>query len=136
MIKNSFILVFTISSMLAIVTIAHAGNEPVRHIVAVKYKDEATEEQIQQVTKAFRGLQDKIPGIVSFEDGVNNSREERNNGFTHVYLVTFEDANARDEYLPHPEHKKLVKLVEELGILDDVFSVSWKMNGSGVRPYK
>ena len=35
----------------------------------------ATAAQIQQVTDAFRALQTSIPGILSFEQGVNNSPE-------------------------------------------------------------
>lgn len=48
-----------------------------------------------------QALRGKIPGIVSFEHGVNNSPEKKNLGFTHVYLMTFENAQARDAYLPH-----------------------------------
>ena len=34
--------------------------------------------------------------------------------FTHVYLLIFEDTGARDAYLPHPEHKKFVSLLDLL----------------------
>src|SRR5690606_24047500 len=71
----------------------------VRHIVVFKYKPEATPEQIERITTAFAALRDQIPGIVSFEHGVNNSPEGLNKGFTHVYVVTFTDAAARDAYL-------------------------------------
>jgi NAD(P)-dependent dehydrogenase (short-subunit alcohol dehydrogenase family) len=43
--------------------------------------------------------------------GVNNSPENLHKGFTHVYLITFENADARDAYLPHPEHKKFGELL-------------------------
>ena len=99
--------------------------EPVRHIVAFDYSEDATSEEIQRVTDAFRALQDKIPGIVSFEHGVNNSPEGKNKGFTHVYQLTFEDEAARDAYLPHPAHKQFGALLGELGILDDVFVVDY-----------
>lgn len=127
MIKNTFLLVATIFSLLAIANVAHAEEEPVRHIVVFKYEDGATEDQITRVTEAFRGLQDKISGIVSFEHGVNNSPEDLNKGFTHVYVVTFDDEEARDEYLPHPAHKKFVELMEELDILEDVFVIDYSI---------
>jgi Stress responsive A/B Barrel Domain len=98
---------------------------PVRHVVVFKYKPGATEDQIQQVTNAFRDLKNKIPGIVSFERGVNNSPEGKNLGFTHVYLLTFEDAKARDVYLPHAEHKKFGELLGKLGVLENVFVVDF-----------
>lgn len=99
--------------------------EPVRHVVVFRYKPGTTEEQIRQVTDAFRDLKKKIPGIVAFEWGVNNSPEGKNLGFTHVYFLTFEDAKARDTYLPHAEHKKFGELLGRLGILADVFVVDF-----------
>jgi hypothetical protein len=113
--------------MFAVVATTHASEEPVRHIVVFNYKDGATENQIRQVTEAFRSLEHEVPGIVSFEDGVNNSPEGLNKGFTHVYVVTFENAEARDKYLPHPEHKKFVELMEELDILEDVFVIDYSV---------
>lgn len=97
----------------------------VRHVVVFKYKPEATPDQIRQITEAFRSLQKTIPGITAFEHGVNNSPEKKNLGFTHVYMLTFADAAARDAYLPHPEHQKFGQLLGKLGILDDAFVVDY-----------
>jgi hypothetical protein len=102
--------------------------EQVRHVVVFKYKPDATEKQISEVTTAFRGLKKSIPGIVSFEHGINNSPEKKNLGFTHVYMLTFEDAKARDNYLPHPEHKKFGQLLGKLGVMEDVFVVDYLPN--------
>ena len=99
--------------------------EPVRHIVVFKYKAGASEEQVREVTKAFVALQTKIPGIVSLEHGVNNSPEKHNQGFTHVYQVTFTNAAARDAYLPHPAHKAFGELLARLGVLESVFVVDY-----------
>jgi hypothetical protein len=98
-----------------------------KHIVAFKYKAGATSDQINEVTKAFKALPGKIPGITSFEHGVNNSPENLNLGFTHVYLITFENAEARDAYLPHPEHKKFGELLGKLDILDKAFVVDFQV---------
>jgi hypothetical protein len=99
--------------------------ETVRHVVIFKYKPGATEAQIREVTAAFRALKSKIPGILTFEHGVNNSPEGKNLGFTHVYLLTFENTQARDTYLPHPEHRKFGELLGQLGILEDAFVVDY-----------
>ena len=96
-----------------------------RHIVVFKYKPGATEEQIKQVMDAFVALKTKIPGIVSIEHGVNNSPEKLNQGFTHVYQVTFTNAAARDAYLPHPAHKAFGELLGKLGVLESVFVVDY-----------
>jgi hypothetical protein len=97
----------------------------VRHVVVFKYRPEATEAEIAEVTEAFRALQDKIPGIVAFEQGVNNSPEGKNLGFTHAYTLTFESAAARDVYLPHPEHAAFGELLGRLGVLEDAFVVDY-----------
>ena len=93
-----------------------ARNRQVRHLVIFKYKAGATPAQIAQVTAALRQRsRPRFPGITAFEDGVNNSPEGKNLGFTHAYLLTFEGAAARDAYLPHPEHKKFGELLGTLG---------------------
>ena len=99
----------------------------VKHVVVFKYKAKATPEQIAEVTKAFRELKDNIPGILSFEYGVNNSPEKLNKGFTHVYLLTFENASARDGYLPHAEHKKFGALLGKLDVLEEPFVVDFQV---------
>nr|PZN55858.1 MAG: hypothetical protein DIU61_05020 [Bacteroidota bacterium] len=101
--------------------------EPVRHIVVLKFKDGASKEKVQQITDAFASLERKIPGITSFEHGVNNSQENLNKGFTHVFMVTFENIKARDAYLPHPEHQKFVELLTGSGILEDLFVVDFSL---------
>ena len=97
----------------------------VRHVVVFKFKPEATPAQIQQVTDAFRTLATTIPGVTAFEDGVNNSPENKNQGFTHVYTVTFESEAARNAYLPHAEHRKFGQLLASSGIFVDAFVVDY-----------
>jgi hypothetical protein len=116
--------VLSLGSM-SIMSVAADKKERVRHIVVFKFKPGSSEAQIKQVTDAFRQLKDKIPGILSFEHGVNNSPEKKNLGFTHVYLLTFKDAAARDAYLPHPDHKKFGELLGRLGVFEDVFVVDF-----------
>lgn len=124
-IKGLNVVLMVFSAMLLLTGCQNTKEEQMRHIVVFKYKPDATKEQIEKVTKAFGELKDKIPGIISFEHGINDSPENKNLGFTHVYLLTFEDAQARDTYLPHPEHKKFGQLLGELGILEDAFVVDY-----------
>lgn len=97
----------------------------IRHVVVFKYRADAGDAQIAQITDAFRSLQDRIPGILSFEHGVNNSPEGLNQGFTHAHILTFETAAARDAYLPHPEHEAFGNLLSELGVVEEVFVVDY-----------
>ncbi|HET7230776.1 MAG TPA: Dabb family protein [Longimicrobium sp.] len=99
----------------------------VRHIVIFKYSAAATAGQIQQVTDALTALARKIPGIRSFEHGVNNSPEGKNLGFTHVYQFTFDNVAARDNYLVHPDHKQFQVFLDDLHILDNAFVADYKV---------
>ena len=59
---------------------------------------------LAKVATEFGEKVKKIPGIVDLEWGTNVSPEGLDQGFTHCFLVTFEDVAARDAYLPHPAH--------------------------------
>jgi Stress responsive A/B Barrel Domain len=107
-------------------TLPMAKPNPVRHVVVFKFKPATTAQQVEEVTNAIRSLKDKIPGILSFEHGVNNSPEKKDLGFNHVYLLTFKDAASRDTYLPHPEHVKFGELLGKLSVLEDVFVVDFE----------
>ena len=79
---------------------------------------------IQEVTNAFRALQDQIPGIFSFEHGINNSPEDANLGFTHIYTLTFEGFLARDTY-PSSPTQEIWSITSRIDILADAFIVDY-----------
>lgn len=87
------------------------GQGKLRHVVLFKFKDGTATEQIKKIEDAFRALPSKISTIVEFEWGTNNSPENKAQGFTHCFFVTFHDAAGRDVYLPHPAHKEFGKLL-------------------------
>ncbi|MFP6893571.1 MAG: Dabb family protein, partial [Opitutales bacterium] len=97
----------------------------IRHVVCFKFKEDATKEQIAKVEKAFEDLKKKkkIAEIENLEWGTNNSPEGLNKGFTHCFILTFADEKARDNYLPHPDHKAFGKVLKP--ILDDVFVIDF-----------
>lgn len=76
----------------------------VRYVVPLAFRDDAPDDRIRAVEAAFAAMEHKIPGIIDFEWGTNASPEVLDQGFTHCYLVTFDDAAAQDAYLPHPAH--------------------------------
>ena len=93
------------------------------HMVSFKFKESVTKEDIKKVESAFAGLQKKIPQILSYETGTNNSPEGLDKGFTHGFVLTFHSGQDRDDYLIHPHHKDFGKLVGPL--LEDVFVVDF-----------
>ena len=82
---------------------------PVRHVVMFKFKDTATPEQIKAVEEGFRALPSKIPSVKEFEWGTNISAENKSEGFTHCFFLTFADEAGRDAYLPNPAHQEFAK---------------------------
>jgi len=93
------------------------------HVVAFKFKDDATKEQIDKVCRDFRNLKKKIPEVLGYKAGVNNSPENLNKGFNHCFILTFKDAKARDAYLVHPAHKEFAKSLG--GLIADVFVIDF-----------
>jgi quinol monooxygenase YgiN len=84
-------------------------SQRVVHVVLFKFKESAKPEDIDTIVAGFAALPKKIEGIVDYSWGTNSSPEGLNEGFTHVFIVTFKDAAARDAYLPHPAHQEFVK---------------------------
>ena len=77
-----------------------------RHVVLLKLKDESSAEDIKKIENAFAALPSKVDAIYDFEWGTDVSVENRQEGFTHCFVVTFRSEEDRAKYLPHPEHKK------------------------------
>ncbi|MWW25330.1 Dabb family protein [Algibacter lectus] len=98
-----------------------------RHIVNLKYKEDATDAQIDTAVKVFLDLKNEIPEIAHIEWGVNDSTEGASKGFTHTFTITFNSEHDREIYLFHKAH---LKLVNEVGpIIGDVFVMDyWTKN--------
>ncbi len=111
----STILVVLAGSVLQLAGSPAQGAPPksgkIRHVVLFKFKDDATAEQIKTIEDAFRALPSKIPQVIGFEWGTNQSPEHLAQGFTHCYLLTFRNQADRDAYLRHPAHKAFGKLL-------------------------
>jgi hypothetical protein len=95
----------------------------IRHIVCFKFKEGAEPAKIRKVEREFAALKGRISGIRSLEWGKNNSPEGLNKGFTHCFIVTFDNEESRTKYLPHPDHQAFVSILKP--ILDDVFVIDF-----------
>jgi opacity protein-like surface antigen len=95
----------------------------VKHMVAFKFKDGASQADIDQLNTAFRELPEKIDVIRTFDMGTNHSPEKLNKGMTNGYLLTFDSEADRDTYLNHPAHKEFGSMATK--ILADVFVVDF-----------
>jgi hypothetical protein len=94
-----------------------------RHVVLFKFKEGTTPEKIKEVENAFAALPGKIDAIKYFEWGTNVSVENRSEGFTHCFVISFLNETGRDIYLNHPDHKAFGKTLG--GSLDKVLVVDY-----------
>ena len=88
----------------------------IEHMVFVRVRQDATTEAVAEAIKALGDLKGVVPGLVKFSGGANVSPEGLARGYTHGFVVTFENAAARDGYLTHPAHiaaaRKLLRIAE------------------------
>jgi hypothetical protein len=99
-------------------------NNQIHHIVCFKFKKNTTKIEIENLRDSFLTLKNKIPGVIRISGGENNSPENLNKGFTHCFLIIFEDEQARKEYLPHHEHQIFISQLKP--IMEDVFVIDYE----------
>lgn len=100
-------------------------NEKVlRHIVIFKFKEEASEAEVQKISDNFNVLPNYISVIQDYEWGLNDSPEDLHQDFTHCYMLTFNSEEERDSiYTPHPKHQAFVASLQPH--LEKVFVVDY-----------
>lgn len=108
---NKFVAQRVVEALEAGPAAAGKPGKVLRHVVMFKFKDEVSKAQVQEVVDAFAALPKRISEIQDFEWGTDVSVENRADGFTHCFLVSFKDEKAREIYLPHAAHKEFIALV-------------------------
>ena len=78
----------------------------IHHIVLVKFRADVTASERDGIWADLAALKHALPGLLSSKFGPNISPEGLARGYSHAFVMTFEDAAARDAYLVHPDHKK------------------------------
>ncbi|MFB6274547.1 MAG: Dabb family protein [Halothece sp.] len=105
----------------------------VQHTVLFEFRDDISQDQIDEVFRSIVSFktQEKIPGILSISYGPHNSPEGLNQGFNYGMTMRFESVEARDAYIPHPEHKKVVDMILPLvkNGANSVIAVDWYLTG-------
>lgn len=81
------------------------------HIVLIAWREEARQDDLDRLRATARGMATLIPGIVKIDEGPSVSPEGLEDGFHYGLAITFADAAARDNYLPHPDHQVLVEQI-------------------------
>jgi hypothetical protein len=83
-----------------------------RHVVLFGFGKAHSSAAIAEVIRRFAELKALVPGIDDFEWGENSSPEGLDHGHSHVFLLTFANARARDAYLVHPDHAAFANWVQ------------------------
>jgi len=94
------------------------------HLVLIKPRPGIEPGSVERLHRAVVGLAGEIPGIVDVRFGANVSPEGLGRGFAHGFVMTFVDTAARDAYLPHPAHRRILPLVEALAAEVLVFDIA------------
>lgn len=76
----------------------------IRHIVMFDFSN-LTEDTTNSLIRGFEALKD-VPGVLEFEWGTENNAEDSSKGFTHCFILTFKDFDARTAYLNSKEHRE------------------------------
>lgn len=98
---------------------AISADGPLRHVVSFKFKAGTPPESVQKLVSAFGALPSKISQIRGFEWGTDVSEEGLAKGFTHLWVLTFDNKADLKTYIEHPDHVAFVAQLKPL--LDDVF---------------
>jgi hypothetical protein len=88
-----------------------AREREVKHALFLKFKESATPEQIKGVEEAIAKLPSQCKTIKGFEWGKNNSPETHDEGFTHCFMLTFDDPAGLKAYAESPEHAEVVQKI-------------------------
>ena len=83
----------------------------VKHFGVFAFKPGINPAMIDRCFAEMRAMVGKIPGLLDMTHGAYDSPEGLADGFTHGFIMTFENAAARNTYLPHPEHERVKAIV-------------------------
>ena len=94
------------------------------HIVLLALREGVTEAQLARFGELLATLPDRIDGIEYVRSGPSDSPEGLEQGYAYGFVVGFENEEARDRYLPHPEHAPVSAMAQQLSERVLVFDIA------------
>jgi len=82
-----------------------------RHLVLFKFKDDAPPADVKAIEDQIMAMKSQIPTIKTMEWRKDCSVENLQHGFTHAFLVTFENPDGLKVYSPHAAHQAALDTV-------------------------
>ncbi|PKA52702.1 putative protein Pop3 [Apostasia shenzhenica] len=94
----------------------------VKHVLLAKFKEDVPPEKVEELIKGYADLVSLIEPMKDFQWGTDVSIENLHQGFTHVFVSTFESTEGIAEYIAHSAHvefaKKFVEALEKVIVVD------------------
>ncbi|XP_047335366.1 stress-response A/B barrel domain-containing protein HS1-like [Impatiens glandulifera] len=98
------------------------GGEGVKHIVLAKFKDDVSEEKINEFIKNYSDLVNLIEPLKAFQWGTELSASNMDQGFSHVFESSFESVQGLNEFVSDSHHiafgKSYASIFDKLVIFD------------------
>ncbi|HUW65443.1 MAG TPA: Dabb family protein [Spirochaetia bacterium] len=86
----------------------------IQHIVAFKFLPGLAEERLAEVVSKLNALAKSVPGVLSLSAGISFiSDPARSLGYDVGLAATFADKESLSNYIKHPEHQAVLKLLRE-----------------------
>lgn len=103
----------------------------IRHIVFFKFKDSIRDDEVRKLEDGLGALPARIPEIRQYEMGRDITGSERE--FDFALVSSFDDIDSLHRYRVHPEHQKILKLVDEIcsSVNSVDFEISTKQKAHG-----
>ncbi len=100
----------------------------IRHIVLIRFRPQLPAADVAAIDAAFRRLQARLDGFLSYCGGPDVNFEGLDRGYRHGFVLDFVDQAARMRYHEDPEHKELGALLVAAadGGIDGLLVVDFK----------
>ncbi|KAL3717541.1 hypothetical protein ACJRO7_009041 [Eucalyptus globulus] len=93
-----------------------------RRVLLVKFKAETAPDHVERFIKDYSNLVNLIESLKTWHMGNDVIIDNLHEGFTHVFELTFEDAEGAAAYVVHPAHlefhERIAHLVEKTAMID------------------
>src|SRR4051794_17450142 len=82
--------------------------EMYRHIYGFKFKDDASEQQINDCVAAFHKMKEELPQIAHFSMGPNINKGRRAPRYNYLFTMDFKNYDDYRSYEDSPQHAALI----------------------------
>ncbi len=90
-----------------------------KHLVLLKLSEHLPEQTVNAIADGLADLKKTLPGIMSFSCGSYSGEGDRNKGYNYAFSMDFIDQEFLHEYLNHPKHLQVKKLILQALAEDD-----------------